>query len=265
MKVPVPPRPRLAFAAAVLITSIELATLAAELSPRRRLVKRAKTRLVAEHVVFVVPASPRARVTIQRLPSAAPSLPAKMPSSGPATTRVAPRDSSGPGAPSSRISSPHETTPPAGNGVTEGAIAAGPVLAPRGFTPSTPLTRRVIDSVLDSLNARMPALIWARVPTPSERDAAYKESALAIRLSGRALLVPADPHLAPGLALPSLFSRRKQREAARVRTDSILAENMARVARLRERARRDSIRRDSLRRADSGATPRRPPDVRTPA
>jgi hypothetical protein len=88
-----------------------------------------------------------------------------------------------------------------------------------------------------------------------------------MRLSGRTLLVPADPHLAPGIQLPSFFSRQKQRQTARVRTDSVLAENMARLARLRARALRDSIRRDSLRRADSlaNATLRRPPVARTPA
>jgi len=131
----------------------------------------------------------------------------------------------------------------------------------------------VIDSVLDSLNAYMPALIWARVPTRAERDSAYKESVVAMRLSGRALLVPADPHLVSGLGLPSFFSRRKHREAARAGTDSSLAENMARLARLRERAQHDSLRRDSLQRADSirradslaAATPRRLPDARTPA
>jgi hypothetical protein len=246
----------------VLVTAIELAVLFVARSPRHPVVPLAATRVVAERVVFVVPALPGARVAERRVSSSTFSNPVEAPAPGPVTTLMTPRDSAAGAAPSPRILSPPVAAPPAGTATPGGSAAAGPILAPRGFNPSAPFTRRIIDSVLDSLNANMPALIWARVPTQAERDAAYKEGALAMRLSGRTLLVPADPHLASGVSLPSLFSRRKQRDAARARIDSILAENMQRLARLRARARRDSLQRaDSL----SSATPRRLPDARTPA
>lgn len=265
---PVSSVPRPAFATALFITTIELAVLLVALSPRRRAVQQNPAPVV-EHVEFVVPARSPARIAAQRVSTPRRSDPLTASAPRPGATLVVPRDSST-GAPSPRAAPARALTPPAG-ATADGGAVVGPVLAPRGVYRSAPLTRRVIDSVLDSLNANMPALIWARVPTRAERDAAYKEGALAMRLSGRTLLVPADPHLASGFSLPSLFSRRKQREAARGRTDSILAENMERLARLRARARRDSLQRDSLRRADplpraepAAAIPRRLPDARTP-
>ena len=243
--------PRAAFATAVLVTVVEVVVLFASLASRPRLARETPSAAV-ERVEYIIPAPPRRRTT-PGVRSTTGESPANTRSGGSAATGVVPLDAAVVNAPSPASSPARAAPAPVGDSGSAGPALAGPVLAPRGFSPSAPLTRRVIDSVLDSLNARMPALIWARVPTSAERDASYKESALAMRLSGRTLLVPADPHLAPGLSLPSVFSRRAQRrrEVARVRTDSILAENMERLARLRERARRDSIRRDSLRRADS--------------
>jgi hypothetical protein len=261
--VPEPAIPRAALASALLVTAVELALLFVTLSPRRRTTPRRDTPAFVERVEFVVPAgpavlTPNVAAAAGRAPSLRGSVPVGSAAPGPTGSHAAPRDS----APTPVSAPPATGAQAAGDRAPGGSSAVvGPVLAPRGFHPSSPLARHVIDSVLGSLNANMPALIWARVPTQAERDAAYKESALAMRLSGRALLVPADPHLAPGIRLPSFFSRQKQRATARARTDSVLAENMARLARLRERARRDSIRRDDSLRA---ATPRRPPDARTP-
>jgi hypothetical protein len=273
--VPAPSIPRAALATALLVTLVELALLFFALSPRRFVVPRGGTPTAGERVAFVVPALPAAptpeRGDVPERASASTAAATGEPAASvPAAVLAAPHDSVPAGIPPSGVAGARA---PGERAVSDGGSPAGPVLAPRGFNPSSPLTRRVIDSVLDSLNAQMPALIWARVPTQAERDAAYKEGALAIRLSGRALLVPADPHLAPGLRLPSFFSRRKQRDAARAHTDSILAENMERLARLRARAQRDSLRRDALQRADSirradslrAASPRRRPDARTPA
>lgn len=264
-----PPVSRASLATALLVTALELALLFVTLSPRRFVVSGVDAPLVTEHVVLVAPAPPAApaalRITAGHASASAGSarIGAVAPELAEAPTVT--RDS----APVTGVPPLVTRAPaPGRSAAVDGNAEIGPVFAPRGFTPSSPLTRRIIDSVLDSLNANMPALIWARVPTQGERDAAYKEGVLAIRLSGRALLVPADPHLAPGIRLPSFFSRQQHRAAARARTDSVLAENMERLARLRARARQDSLSRDSLQRADSirrAATPRRPPDARTPA
>jgi hypothetical protein len=273
--VPVLPVPRAALATALLVTVIELALLFVALSPRRFVVSRSSPPAGAERVAFILPAPTalppaRLRAAREHAAASATSAPVEAVVSRPPSVPIGPPDSASIAAASTAAA----PAPASGqSAASDGNSTIGPVLAPRGFTPSSPLTRRVIDSVLDSLNAKMPALIWARIPTRAERDAAYKESVLAMRLSGRTLLVPADPHLAAGLSLPSVFSRRRQRESARVRTDSILAGNMERLARLRVRAQRDSLRRDSLqhvnavRHADSvrAAMPRRRPDARTPA
>lgn len=271
---------RAAFAAAVLCTLTEFVLLLSRFAPSSRPVTQTREGSpLSERVTFIVP---RAAGTSSRDAGRSPR--ANAGAISPPLFGVSPaRADSLAHAPAARVPTSPDSVPPVSassapspspGGASIGtSVTRGPVLAPRGFNPSAPLTRRVIDSVLDSLNAKMPALLWARVPTQAERDAAGKESAMAMRLSGRTLLVPADPHLAQGFGLPSVFSRRKQREAARARSDSILAENMARLARLRERARRDSLRRDSVQRADAmrradsvGAlTPRRPPDARTPA
>ena len=265
---------RAAFATALLVTGIELGVLSLVLSPRPHAEQHEEPPVAAERVVFVVPSRSSAHVAELRASPSTLATSVGLPAARPVATRTTPRDSSVRSVPVPYLSAAPVVAPPPGSRTgTGGTTTAGPVLAPRGFTPSAPITRRVIDSVLDSLNAYMPALIWARVPTRAERDSAYKESVVAMRLSGRALLVPADPHLVSGLGLPSFFSRRKHREAARAGTDSSLAENMARLARLRERAQHDSLRRDSLQRADSirradslaAATPRRLPDARTPA
>jgi hypothetical protein len=236
--VPVSSAQRAAFATALLVTTIELGMLFFVLSPRPRAVRLENPVAVAERVVFLAPAPPNARIAEPRATPSTRTTSVERPLSSPAAMIAMPRDSSFGSTPAPRVpAAPGSTPTPAGGGTwAGGATSAGPVLAPRGFNSSTPLTRHVIDSVLDSLDAFMPALIWARGPTPAERDAAYKESAMAIRLSGRTLLVPADPHLASGFRLPSVPLpplRHKQRAAVRARSDSILAENMARLARLR--------------------------------
>jgi hypothetical protein len=242
--VSVPPVSRAALATALLVTVSELALLFLALSPRRLVVSRSDRPTAAERIAFVVPALPA--VPTATLPAAAvragasaAAAPVQAAPSRPATVLVVPQDSASTiRTPPPVVRAPASVQSASGSGNS----VIGPVLAPRGFNAASPLTRRVIDSALDSLNAKMPALIWARVPTGAERDAAYKEGALAMRLAGRTLLVPADPHLAPGVRLPSFFSRQKPRESVRARTDA------ARHA-------------DSLR----AATPRRRPDARTPA
>jgi hypothetical protein len=273
--VPAPTIPRAALATALLATILELALLFVALSPRPFNASRHDRPTLSERVTFVVPAlsavpTPERRAAPPPASASSDEAPVETPASQPPMAVSVAHDSTPVAVASPRASDARAAgEPPTGTG----SSAIGPVLTPRGFNPSSPLARHVIDSVLDSLNANMPALIWARVPTSAERDAAYKEGALAMRLAGRTLLVPADPHLAPGVRLPAIFSRQRQRAVARARTDSILAENMARLTRLRARAQRDSLRRDSLQHADSArrvdslraAIPRRRLDARTRA
>ena len=262
MVVPTSSASRAAFASALLVTLVELGVLLVAIAPPELVVASRSDSVSVERITFFTPTPAITRPLAAAVSTAhgqefrSATTRARSANVAPVTPPSAPRDS----APASSAA-PSSAGAGAARLPGVGAQLPGPVLSPRGVTHTTRLFRAGMDSALATMSESMPVLIRARAPTQAERDAAYKEGALAIRLSGRALLVPADPHLASGMQLPSLFSRREQREAVRARTDSILAENMERLARLRERVRSDSIRRaDSV----SRATPRRPPDVRTP-
>lgn len=124
----------------------------------------------------------------------------------------------------------------------------GPTYAPSPFAPAPALARGAMDSALSVMYHAMPALIRARVPAQSERDAESKEVNLAMRLAGRPLLVPADPHLVATRRFRVPLSYGGRARALRTRDDSAFAENLRRLERLRARA---AARRDSVRLADS--------------
>jgi hypothetical protein len=124
----------------------------------------------------------------------------------------------------------------------------GPVYGRNPFAPVAPPSQAGIDSAVRALNGAMPALIRAHVMTQADGDSVMKVANLAMRLAGRPLLVPADPHLVASFSIDAPTLSRRQSRSGRRHESVSFAENRRRLERLQARVR---ARVDSVRVADS--------------
>jgi hypothetical protein len=124
----------------------------------------------------------------------------------------------------------------------------GPIYGRDPFMPAAPMSRATRDSALDALNGAMPSLLGAYVMKQADRDSVLKVTNLAMRLAGRPLLVPPDPHLIADFSVDAPLGSHGPSRAERQRDSVSFAENRRRLERLQARVR---ARIDSLRVADS--------------